>query len=1396
MNRKKILSMAVALLMLINVFCGVTVRNVQAGDIKNQFDHTQFIGGTPAADTYSISSSADGKIIMKSSGGTGSINSTAVAGYFAYMDIAGDFKLSATAALSDLQNSEQSIVGVMAKKDAGAGDDKDPVVAAVFRPYRTTGGKDASLWATYRAEGGTPDSINGAKSSLEEGKAIAPETPVQLELQRVGDKFTAKYAVETNGTRIEGVREVELPIAAVKVGLFVSRATGTFSDVVITDGAGNPVFNSKGPVSTAAPAESTPAPDASGNPAASVCTAIQVAYTPAKTTYYVDDAFDALGLVVNGTFSSGEAKALEPSEYVLTGFDSSTAGEKTVTVTLKADAAKTAEFKVTVKASQLQNLEITRKPAKTQYYIGDKLDLAGMVISAQYSDTKQRLQPGEYAVDEKSFNTATPGQKTVSIAFKGKTAQVLLNVKAREAVRIEVTKLPKTTYYTGEAFDAAGIEVSRVYDNGDREVFAATGYTLDSAGFSSAAPGTCTIGIAPKEAGLAAIAFPVTIREKTAYTWKSIEFGQSTKPATNFVEPSNSGTFDGSIKLTALEGGGKVTGAHDGISFYYTEIDGAKDNFVLSADVKVIEFAKAAPDNQEAFGLMARDAIGKNGDSTVFSSNIAAVGGYRGKTQAFIRTGVTSSLGNEGTVQTSTSWDTARPAPENTYPEAAYRLTLAKTNTGYTASLNDAEKTSVVFYEPDALNVQDGKVYVGFYTARLATIEVSNVSFSVTAAATDAAKVLPPPVPVAPSVNVISLPSASKSEYALKLVPNVDGTVTVKKGETVIATDEAVTAKKVFTLPSVLAENNVTNFTVTFTPDTAQTLTSYNRIVTNFAITMKTYETADGAIYVSPTGTNAGTGTKEDPLDLDTAIKYVKEGQTIYMRGGTYNRTSPVTIPAGNDGNPTAMKTLAAYKGETVVLDFGTKATGLALAGNYWNVYGIDVTKASGVGFIVGGSYNKVELCKAYANRDTGIQISRIGAVSRELWPANNLILNCESFDNKDASDNNADGFAAKLTCGEGNVFRGCIAHNNVDDGWDLYTKAETGPIGVVLIEDCIAYNNGTLTDGYIGKGDKNGFKLGGEGISVPHTIKNSIAFGNGATGFTSNSNPAVQALDCISYDNAGANISFGSYAGIPLQFKIDRFISYRSKSGVADSYPASSASEGNYFCDGRRSANNSGVVLNSFNFRRLTPSIPYKRDASGTVIRGDFLKFEATPSIPVTSSPAAGAELKDISGHWAENNIGTMVAKGVVQGYTDGTFLPDKTITRAEFSALLVKAFKLEPKNGKVFVDTAAHWADGYIATVVYYGIAKGYNDSSFGPDDFITREQMAVMLVNAAKGKAASVEASFADRAAVSDWAGTAVDTAAKNGFIAGYKDNTFRPKDLATRAEAVTVLVNALK
>ncbi|MGW2517961.1 right-handed parallel beta-helix repeat-containing protein [Streptomyces sp. NPDC001617] len=294
-------------------------------------------------------------------------------------------------------------------------------------------------------------------------------------------------------------------------------------------------------------------------------------------------------------------------------------------------------------------------------------------------------------------------------------------------------------------------------------------------------------------------------------------------------------------------------------------------------------------------------------------------------------------------------------------------------------------------------------------------------------------------------------------------------------------------------------------------------------------------QAASSTQYVSPSGTDSAAGTQSAPTTLATAISRIASGGTIYLRGGTYSYSSTVTIPAGSNGTSSARTTVTAYPGETPVLNFSAQSEsssnrGIQLNADYWHLYGITVQHAGDNGIYVGGSNNVVERVVTAYNRDTGLQLGRISSSTpSSQWPSNNLIVSSESHDNADSDGEDADGFASKLTTGTGNVFRYDVSHNNIDDGWDLYTKTDTGAIGPVTIEYSLSYTNGTLSDGTVNSnGDRNGYKLGGDDIAVNHVVRHSIAYRNGHHGFTYNSNPGTMAIsNNASIDNAERNFSF-----------------------------------------------------------------------------------------------------------------------------------------------------------------------------------------------------------------------------------------------------------------------------
>ncbi|MFI1504931.1 carbohydrate-binding protein [Streptomyces sp. NPDC020597] len=321
--------------------------------------------------------------------------------------------------------------------------------------------------------------------------------------------------------------------------------------------------------------------------------------------------------------------------------------------------------------------------------------------------------------------------------------------------------------------------------------------------------------------------------------------------------------------------------------------------------------------------------------------------------------------------------------------------------------------------------------------------------------------------------------------------------------------------------------------TIRLSPTTSAGLPNVDRLDAD--VSDATTPPAGSALYVAPGGVDGAAGTQTAPTTLASAIGRVAAGGTIYLRGGTYAHASTVTVPATSNGTASARTTLAAYPGETPVLDFSAQSEspanrGLQLFGSYWHVKGLVVQHAGDNGIYVGGSDNVIERTVTRYNRDTGLQLGRIASTTPAAqWPARNLILSAESHDNADSDGEDADGFAAKLTTGTGNVFRYAVSHNNIDDGWDLYTKTDTGAIGPVTVEDSLSYNNGTLSDGTVNSnGDRNGYKLGGDDIAVNHVVRRSIAFHNGKHGFTYNSNPGSMAVsNNLSVDNAQRNYSW-----------------------------------------------------------------------------------------------------------------------------------------------------------------------------------------------------------------------------------------------------------------------------
>jgi hypothetical protein len=177
-----------------------------------------------------------------------------------------------------------------------------------------------------------------------------------------------------------------------------------------------------------------------------------------------------------------------------------------------------------------------------------------------------------------------------------------------------------------------------------------------------------------------------------------------------------------------------------------------------------------------------------------------------------------------------------------------------------------------------------------------------------------------------------------------------------------------------------------------------------------------------------------------------------------------------------------------------------------------------------------------------------------------------------------------------------------------------------------------------------------------------------------------------------------------------------------------------------------------------------------------------------------------------DIQGHWAQKDIEQLANMHIVDGMDENSFQPDSSMTRAQFVTILKKALNLQTQaTTKLFTDVAADaWYKDSVYATYAANIVSGTSDSTFAPETNVTREQLAVMMVNAylnATGKKLSditegQPVSYADSSDISDWAKQYVAAATTIGLLNGVDDSHFAPAQNSTRAQVATVVVRMLK
>ena len=752
------------------------------------------------------------------------------------------------------------------------------------------------------------------------------------------------------------------------------------------------------------------------------------------------------------------------------------------------------------------------------------------------------------------------------------------------------------------------------------------------------------------------------------------------------VEAKDITNTTGSMEIQA-KASGKISDDEDGFSYYYTKVNPEKENFELTATFTVTD-ASLTPDNQTGFGVVVADTLGVNNwgtpsyvhkyfnyfSSMMYSSKINA------PTMRYI-TGYTSAdtSNKDGVDRVNNNVKFNQLTGTNMFKVGAeYTFTVRKTNDGYEAVATTENGTQTQkLTANDFTSVQeDGTVVVGVMVARKIGVKITDIKFT-TSESKGLATSEAVEDKVTPSIRVYSSNTCGAGEYEYTVVPNCAGTLKVTGSADGKAISKEVTADEVVRIPVAV---NVGSNTIKaeFEPAAAANITSTTTVTSETNVTRKVYGEAGQTIIVTPDGKTTGDGTEESPLDINTAVSYAQPGQTILMKNGVYDKW--ITINRSVCGTADKPINLVA---ESISTD-GTdgvvlSGAGLTVIGSYWHVYGLYVKDSSGVGIQVSGNYNTIDMCTVNHAANSGIQISRNGGadnyagIQGKLWPTGNLIKNCESFDNCDAGRNDADGFAAKLTCGEGNRFYGCISHNNIDDGWDLYAKSVSGTIGSVTIENCVAYNNGWLTTddvtaaGY-NYGEGNGFKLGGGYLKGGHKLINCVSFGNHAKGITSNSCPDISITRCTAYNNGNADsysIGLNTMDSMLKEWKVSGLISM-SKADLtakADLIPFSQHGDDNYIYNGSESYNNLGQKATDEWFESVDTTIRPSRNADGTIDMHNLLviksgvlsdnvgaRLDTTSEEAISVKPQAGEVVSHVF-EWTTTKEATCTEKGEKHG-------------------------------------------------------------------------------------------------------------------------------------------------
>ena len=616
-----------------------------------------------------------------------------------------------------------------------------------------------------------------------------------------------------------------------------------------------------------------------------------------------------------------------------------------------------------------------------------------------------------------------------------------------------------------------------------------------------------------------------TVADHEQFVWKFSAFGQGVtinEDKLNDKKKSNNGysgsvnTGDGSVNVWSVGSKGKLVPAStDGVAFYYATIP-ANKNFTLTATANVNSWTYT--NGQEGFGLMAADAVGTNGDASVFWNNsymasatkveyyssvdeetgVASVSKTSGD-KISMKLGIgsqekigvtndnidklkdndtdtvtnefktsmstldTSKLGSEaGTynlIGNYTNTDSTFVGTTVENPITSIKLTIQKNNTGYFVSYTDANgnTTTKKYYDTEALSKLDAdNVYVGMFASRTCDVTYTDISLTTIDPADDAPAEERPVEYKDVVLSVSSASTSSSEDYKLKGMSNVDGHVVVTKGEEVVGEGD-VKASEAFAFDTKLKVGD-NKFVVTLTPD-------------------ENFKFGD---YELPTS--------YDPVEVSKSVTYAYfTGDLIYVSAEataavdeakaneTYSSKAQINSGKGTKGNPIDIYNAVAYAkaGQKILLLEGN----YKVANNLLIPFGINGTSEKPIYMMpeqagtrvvldfAGTTGEGITLCGNYWYiQNIDVTNSANGKDGIHVAGSYNVLDSVNTYNNGNTGIqiSRFSNVQAKSDWPAYNTIKNCTSHNNADAGYedaDGFAAKLTIGKGNVFV-GCIAHNN------------------------------------------------------------------------------------------------------------------------------------------------------------------------------------------------------------------------------------------------------------------------------------------------------------------------------------------------